>query len=47
LLVAPLAVPFFMRVWQYTVVRFSFGIFQFMEKMHVCLKGVMVVWFGR
>ena len=26
------------------VVRFSFGISQFMEKMHVCLKGVTVVW---
>ena len=26
------------------VVRFSFGISQFMEEMHVCLKGVMVVW---
>ena len=26
------------------VVRFSFGISQFMEKMHMCLKGVMVVW---
>ena len=26
------------------VVRFSFGISQFMEKMHVGLKGVMVVW---
>jgi len=24
--------------------RFSFGISQFMEKMHVCLKGVTVVW---
>jgi len=26
------------------VVCFSFGISQFMEKMHVCLKGVTVVW---
>jgi len=26
------------------VVRFSFGNSQFMEKMHVCLKGVTVVW---
>ena len=26
------------------VVRFSFGISQFMEKMHICLKGVTVVW---
>ena len=26
------------------VVRFSFGISQFMEKMHMCLKGVTVVW---
>jgi len=26
------------------VVCFGFGIFQFMEKMHVCLKGVTVVW---
>ena len=25
------------------VVRFSFGISQFMEKMHVCLKGVTVI----
>jgi hypothetical protein len=27
------------------VVRLSFGISQFMEKMHVCLKGVTVVWY--
>ena len=26
------------------VVRFSFGISQFMEKMHMCLKGVTVFW---
>jgi len=26
------------------VVRFSFDISQFMEKMHMCLKGVTVVW---
>jgi hypothetical protein len=26
------------------VVHFSFGISQFMEKMHVCFKGVTVVW---
>ena len=26
------------------VVRFDFGIAQFVEKMHVCLKGVTVVW---
>jgi len=26
------------------VVHFNFGISQFMEKMHVCLKGVTVVW---
>jgi len=25
-------------------VRFSFGISQFMENIHVCLKGVTVVW---
>ena len=34
-----------MRVWLVRmVVHFSFGISQFMEKMHVCLKGVTVVW---
>ena len=27
------------------VVRFSFGISQFVEKMHMCLKGVTVVWY--
>jgi hypothetical protein len=26
------------------VVRFSCGISQFMEKMHVCLEGVTMVW---
>ena len=26
------------------VVRISLGISQFMEKMHVCLEGVTVVW---
>ena len=26
------------------VVHFSSDISQFMEKMHMCLKGVMVVW---
>jgi hypothetical protein len=26
------------------VVCFSFGVSQFMEKMHMCLKGVTVVW---
>jgi hypothetical protein len=26
------------------VVRFNFGISQFMEEMHMCLKGITVVW---
>ena len=45
LLAAPLAVPSLMRAGLVVlmVVRFSFGISQFMEKMHMCLKGVTVV----
>jgi hypothetical protein len=47
MLAAPLAVPSFVLYEGLVVrmgVRFSFGISQFMEKMHMCLKGVTVVW---
>ena len=37
-----------LQFWHFSVYGenacFSFGIFQFMEKMHMCLKGVTVVW---